>query len=45
MATSRRVARRHVEFTVNRPFGYEIIDTATDAPLFLGAVLNPTQNN
>jgi len=44
-ATSGRVARQHVEFTVNRPFAYEIIDTATDAPLFLGTVLDPTQNN
>ena len=44
-AASGRVARQHVEFTVNRPFAYEIIDTATDAPLFLGAVLDPTQNN
>jgi serpin B len=30
-----------VEFTVDRPFAFEIVDTQTAAPLFLGTVSDP----
>jgi serpin B len=31
-----------IEFTVDRPFAFEIVDTKTGAPLFLGSVADPT---
>jgi serine protease inhibitor len=31
-----------IEFTVDRPFVFEIVDTRTGAPLFVGSVANPT---
>jgi serpin B len=30
-----------VEFTVDRPFAFEIVDTKTSAPLFVGSVADP----
>jgi serine protease inhibitor len=30
-----------VNFTVDRPFLFEIVDTKTSAPLFLGTVADP----
>jgi serpin B len=32
---------RPVEFTVDRPFAFEIVDTKTSAPLFVGSVADP----
>jgi serpin B len=35
-------ANRPIEFTVDRPFVFEIVDTSTGAPLFVGSVADPT---
>ena len=31
-------------FDADRPFVYQIVDTSTSLPLFLGVVANPTAN-
>lgn len=42
-ATAARIPiNQPIEFTVDRPFVFEIVDTKTGAPIFVGSVANPS---